>query len=178
MVNLLHSLTYISLSNLIWPQRKLLTVITSQPFSCQHDLIWWYPTEVWLFTKCSSLVIEHMFIVFVNASYDLFKILYRVVSKKINVTQAACLSWGSHPEPGRRAEAEPITVEAEDYTSFEQRAPSPGLKTSSPVWAHNEWDPLEEVIVGRVEGATIPVLTPEVKVKSTSHFVLYIFGWN
>ncbi len=25
-----------------------------------------------------------------------------------------------------------------------------------PVWSHNEWDPLEEVIVGRIEGATIP----------------------
>lgn len=24
------------------------------------------------------------------------------------------------------------------------------------MWAHNEWDPLEEVIVGRLEGATIP----------------------
>ncbi|MFM9370548.1 amidinotransferase [Streptomyces sp. Da 82-17] len=28
--------------------------------------------------------------------------------------------------------------------------------TSSPVNSHNEWDPLEEVIVGRLEGATIP----------------------
>jgi len=26
----------------------------------------------------------------------------------------------------------------------------------SPVNSHNEWDPLEEVIVGRLEGATIP----------------------
>ena len=26
----------------------------------------------------------------------------------------------------------------------------------SPVSTHNEWDPLEEVIVGRLEGATIP----------------------
>jgi glycine amidinotransferase len=26
----------------------------------------------------------------------------------------------------------------------------------SPVYSHNEWDPLEEVIVGRLEGATIP----------------------
>ena len=25
-----------------------------------------------------------------------------------------------------------------------------------PVSSHNEWDPLEEVIVGRLEGATIP----------------------
>jgi glycine amidinotransferase len=26
----------------------------------------------------------------------------------------------------------------------------------SPVNSHNEWDPLEEVIVGRLEGAVIP----------------------
>lgn len=26
----------------------------------------------------------------------------------------------------------------------------------SPVGSHNEWDPLEEVVVGRLEGATIP----------------------
>ena len=26
----------------------------------------------------------------------------------------------------------------------------------SPVNSHNEWDPLEEVVVGRLEGATIP----------------------
>lgn len=32
-----------------------------------------------------------------------------------------------------------------------ERAPS-----SSPVEAYNEWDPLEEVIVGRVEGSTVP----------------------
>ncbi len=39
--------------------------------------------------------------------------------------------------------------------------PSDGLHTAhevriSPVNSHNEWDPLEEVIVGRLEGATIP----------------------
>jgi len=34
---------------------------------------------------------------------------------------------------------------------------------NSPVWAWNEWDPLEEVIVGRVEGATVPQFTVEVK---------------
>lgn len=26
----------------------------------------------------------------------------------------------------------------------------------SPVNSHNEWDPLEEIIVGRLEGSTIP----------------------
>ena len=32
----------------------------------------------------------------------------------------------------------------------------PGTAPASPVMAWNEWDPLEEVIVGRLEGATIP----------------------
>lgn len=38
------------------------------------------------------------------------------------------------------------------------------VNPNSPVWAWNEWDPLEEVIVGRVEGASIPPFTVEVKV--------------
>ncbi|MGW6570138.1 amidinotransferase [Streptomyces sp. NPDC054975] len=36
-------------------------------------------------------------------------------------------------------------------------APSPPTEPAvSPVSSHNEWDPLEEVVVGRLEGATIP----------------------
>ena len=43
-----------------------------------------------------------------------------------------------------------------------------GLQTEtdeliSPVCAYNEWDPLEEVIVGRVEGAHVPPMKIEVK---------------
>lgn len=34
-----------------------------------------------------------------------------------------------------------------------------------PVCAYNEWDPLEEVIVGRAENAHVPPFTVEVKVK-------------
>lgn len=33
------------------------------------------------------------------------------------------------------------------------------------VCAYNEWDPLEEIIVGRAEGACAPQFTVEVKVK-------------
>ena len=29
-----------------------------------------------------------------------------------------------------------------------------GTQTACPVSSHNEWDPLEEVVVGRLEGAT------------------------
>ena len=33
-----------------------------------------------------------------------------------------------------------------------------------PVCSHNEWDPLEEVIVGRAENACVPPFSVEVKV--------------
>lgn len=35
-----------------------------------------------------------------------------------------------------------------------------------PVCAYNEWDPLEEVIVGRAENACVPPFTVEVKVQT------------
>lgn len=34
---------------------------------------------------------------------------------------------------------------------------------NSPVWACNEWDPLEEVIIGRPDNAVVPYLLPEFK---------------
>lgn len=37
------------------------------------------------------------------------------------------------------------------------------ISTLCPVSCHNEWDPLEEVIVGRAENACVPPLTVEVK---------------
>jgi glycine amidinotransferase len=41
-------------------------------------------------------------------------------------------------------------------------AGEPRLGAMSPVNSHNEWDPLEEVIVGRLDGATIPLSHPVV----------------
>ena len=38
------------------------------------------------------------------------------------------------------------------------------------VCSHNEWDPLEEVIVGRVEGAHVPPLTIEVKATTNEKY--------
>jgi glycine amidinotransferase len=35
-------------------------------------------------------------------------------------------------------------------------AESESQNQPSPVNSHNEWDPLEEIIVGRLEGATMP----------------------
>ena len=34
---------------------------------------------------------------------------------------------------------------------------------SVPVSCHKEWDPLEEVVVGNLQGACVPPLTPEIK---------------
>lgn len=48
---------------------------------------------------------------------------------------------------------------------MQQRSTAPaglGEPSTSPVSSHNEWDPLEEVIVGRLEGATIPSYHPVV----------------
>ncbi|WP_347264087.1 amidinotransferase [Nitrobacter sp.] len=42
------------------------------------------------------------------------------------------------------------------------RDDSPSAPQACPVSSHNEWDPLEEVIVGRLEGATIPSNHPTV----------------
>jgi glycine amidinotransferase len=47
--------------------------------------------------------------------------------------------------------------------SGDRRAlPAPAPAAACPVNSHNEWDPLEEVIVGRLDGATIPPMHPVV----------------
>ena len=52
------------------------------------------------------------------------------------------------------------------WQEFGRADPHPEIgDAASPVWSCNEWDPLEEVIVGRVENAHVPPLTPEVKVR-------------
>jgi len=39
--------------------------------------------------------------------------------------------------------------------------------TKCPVNTYNEWDPLEEIIVGRAEGQHVPFLHPDLKVTVT-----------
>lgn len=39
------------------------------------------------------------------------------------------------------------------------------VQQECPVCSYNEWDPLEEVIVGRAENARVPPFTVEVKVR-------------
>ena len=42
------------------------------------------------------------------------------------------------------------------------------MNDKTPVWSCNEWDPLEEVIVGRPDNATVPSFTIAEKVSDES----------
>uniref|UniRef100_A0A671SDT9 Glycine amidinotransferase n=1 Tax=Sinocyclocheilus anshuiensis TaxID=1608454 RepID=A0A671SDT9_9TELE len=68
----------------------------------------------------------------------------------------AASGWASRAfrSTSSSAAALPLTVDE----PFTEPAPE-----ESPVCAHNEWDPLEEVIVGRAENACVPPFTVEVK---------------
>ncbi|XP_038045683.1 glycine amidinotransferase, mitochondrial-like [Patiria miniata] len=48
-------------------------------------------------------------------------------------------------------------------SSFTNPAVKPVEQKMGPVCSYNEWDPLEEIIVGRVEGAAVPPFSIEVK---------------
>lgn len=52
------------------------------------------------------------------------------------------------------------------------KAITPVVNPKSPVMAWNEWDPLEEVIVGRPDNAIVPPLTHEVKANT------YEYHWD
>ena len=52
------------------------------------------------------------------------------------------------------------------------KAITPNVNPKSPVMAWNEWDPLEEVIVGRPDNAVVPPLTHEVKANT------YEYHWD
>ena len=47
-------------------------------------------------------------------------------------------------------------------------------QSSSPVSSYNEWDPLEEIIVGRAEGMRVPYLHPNLKVKETNQDISHL----
>ena len=70
------------------------------------------------------------------------------------------------------AEAEYIIEEASLEWSAEAPPSKPNplhldvLPKDCPVSSYNEWDPLKEVIVGRVEGACVPEFSIEVKANS------------
>lgn len=53
---------------------------------------------------------------------------------------------------------------AHQHHAAEEEHVAETVQQGSPVCSHNEWDPLEEVIVGRAENAHVPPFTAEVKV--------------
>lgn len=57
---------------------------------------------------------------------------------------------------------------AQPQRALEENAVTEPELQECPVCAYNEWDPLEEVIVGRAENARVPPFTVEVKVRSSS----------
>lgn len=65
-------------------------------------------------------------------------------------------------------------TQVDDMMDDHDHIPTPYANPNSPVWAWNEWDPLEEVIVGLVEGATVPPFTVEVKVSLSN---VTFFQW-
>ncbi|XP_071503024.1 glycine amidinotransferase, mitochondrial-like [Diadema antillarum] len=83
-------------------------------------------------------------------------------------TTYSVMSSSAHPVADRNVTAvESAEQEMNDSTlPFGKKAAKSAAK--SPVWSNNEWDPLEEVIVGRVEGATVPQFTAEVKANTSS----------
>ncbi|XP_054758351.1 glycine amidinotransferase, mitochondrial-like [Lytechinus pictus] len=92
--------------------------------------------------------------------------------RKLTVSQ--CMSSSAHPAPGvAEADVAEQSIESSstDHT-IETRVVSPMPRQQCPVWSHNEWDPLEEVIVGRVEGAMVPPFSTEVKANT------YQYHWD
>lgn len=57
---------------------------------------------------------------------------------------------------------------AQQHAAEEEPVTEP-IQQECPVCSYNEWDPLEEVIVGRAENAQVPPFTVEVKVSISSH---------
>lgn len=55
---------------------------------------------------------------------------------------------------------------AQSQRAVEEEHVTEPMQQECPVCSHNEWDPLEEVIVGRAENAQVPPFTVEVKVSN------------
>lgn len=56
---------------------------------------------------------------------------------------------------------------AQSQCAIEEEHVTEPVQQECPVCSYNEWDPLEEVIVGRAENAHVPPFTVEVKVSYT-----------
>ena len=79
---------------------------------------------------------------------------------------------------GRLARWQSTAARPQATPSSDEASPAPSSSTTStavsplaalpeqcPVSAYTEWDTLEEVIVGRPDGARVPFLRPEIKVR-------------
>ena len=66
------------------------------------------------------------------------------------------------------------TVSAKKEVAFDDDHQEGLVPDDCPVRSYNEWDCLEEVIVGRPDGARVPKLGPEVKVSSSD----YLYQWD
>lgn len=88
---------------------------------------------------------------------------------------ACCLLWGKRDlcfcfKLGRAftgwvqrsLQSTQAAAASQNRSAAEDKAHSP---KECPVCSYNEWDPLEEVIVGRAENARVPPFSVEVKVK-------------
>nr|XP_029501251.1 glycine amidinotransferase, mitochondrial-like [Oncorhynchus nerka] len=63
---------------------------------------------------------------------------------------------------------------AQPQRALEENAVTEPERQECPVCAYNEWDPLEEVIVGRAENARVPPFTVEVKANTyEKHWPFY-----
>jgi len=78
-----------------------------------------------------------------------------------------------HQALGLRAKAKPSVIEIQPQESLKEEPAVLG----NPVWSCNEWDPLEEVIVGRVDGACVPELSHVVRA-CTHHDNWHFFEKN
>lgn len=65
----------------------------------------------------------------------------------------------------RSSQSTQAATASQNACAADDKAASPVPK-DCPVCSYNEWDPLEEVIVGRAENACVPPFTVEVKVNN------------
>lgn len=64
----------------------------------------------------------------------------------------------------QRSASSLVDLREGDYKSFDTQNPQyQQFNDKGPVWACNEWDPLEEVLIGRPENAVVPYARVEVK---------------
>lgn len=96
------------------------------------------------------------------------KILFQRATKSTSST----LNKASEPAAATAVQTEELVLP--DRDPIEHEVDTKREVKQSPVCAYNEWDPLEEIIVGRAEGACVPKFTVEVKANTyEKHWPFY-----